>query len=225
MSVGCQCPRHLPSCMLHLRFGFCWPLCAVRCLAETLVLVTSCVSRLLVLVDRAQCAQWRQAVVWRTCVSADWLCERAGAACCCRWSSEHAGDCETALRDSARWYIMFSVLLMLLVMLTVMTMMVEVDWCWWWWWWSYSDDVTRTHTFKGPLSRTTRVSRYQKSKTNLDFTEARDSEGQWHQLGHMQVCTSLQTDNHASTPPLSFLQAWCPSCHPTYSVEALKAKQ
>jgi len=24
---------------------------------------------------------------------------------------------------------------------------------------------------------------------------------QWHQLGHMQVCTSLQTDNHASTPP------------------------
>jgi len=30
--------------------------------------------------------------------------------------------------------------------------------------------------------------RYQKGKTNLDFTEARDSEWQWHQLGHMQVC-------------------------------------
>jgi len=30
-------------------------------------------------------------------------------------------------------------------------------------------------------------------KTNLDFTEARDSEWQWHQLGHMQVCISLQT--------------------------------
>jgi len=46
------------------------------------------------------------------------------------------------------------------------------------------------------LSRTTRVSRYQKGKTNLDFTDARDSEWQWHQLGHMQVCTSLQqTDN------------------------------
>jgi len=43
-----------------------------------------------------------------------------------------------------------------------------------------------------------------KSKTNLDLTEARDSEWQWHQLGHMQVCISLQTDNHASTPPLSF---------------------
>jgi len=39
---------------------------------------------------------------------------------------------------------------------------------------------------------------------DLDFTEARDSEWQWHQLGHMQVCTSLQTDIHASTPPLSY---------------------
>jgi len=46
------------------------------------------------------------------------------------------------------------------------------------------------------------VSRYQKGKNNLDFAEARDSEWQWHQLGHMQACTSLQTDNHASTPPL-----------------------
>jgi len=47
------------------------------------------------------------------------------------------------------------------------------------------------------------VSPYQKGKTNLDFTEARDSKWQWHQLEHMQVCTSLQTDNHANTPPLS----------------------
>ena len=60
---------------------------------------------------------------------------------------------------------------------------------------------THTHPFSGPLSGTTRVSRYQKGKTNLDFTEARDSEWQWHQLGRMQVCISLQTDNHASTPP------------------------
>jgi len=40
----------------------------------------------------------------------------------------------------------------------------------------------------------------------------------------MQVCTSFQTDNHASTSPLSFLQAGCPSCHPTNSVKALKAE-
>jgi len=57
---------------------------------------------------------------------------------------------------------------------------------------------------------------------NLDFTEARDSEWQWHQLGHMQVCISLQTDNRASTPPLVFLHAGCPSCCPTNSVKALK---
>ena len=39
----------------------------------------------------------------------------------------------------------------------------------------------------------------------------------------MQVCTSLQTDNHASTTRVSFLQAGCPSCRPTNSVKALKA--
>ena len=80
------------------------------------------------------------------------------------------------------------------------------------------------HPFKGPFSRTNRASRYQKSKTNLDFTEARDSEWQWNQLPrNMQVCTALQTDNHASTPPLSFLQAGCPSCRPANSIKALKA--
>jgi len=68
------------------------------------------------------------------------------------------------------------------------------------------------------------VSRTEKGKTNLDFTEATDSEWQWHQLGHMQVCISLQTDNHASTHHTVFLQAGCPSCCPTNSVKALKAK-
>ena len=84
---------------------------------------------------------------------------------------------------------------------------------------------THTHTRARahPLSGTTQVSRYQKGKTNLDFTEARDIERQWHQLGHMQVCISLQTNNHARTPPLSFLQAGCPPCRPTNSVKALKA--
>jgi len=42
-----------------------------------------------------------------------------------------------------------------------------------------------THPFNGPFSGTTQVSRYQKGKINLDFTEARDSEWQWHPLGHM----------------------------------------
>jgi len=50
---------------------------------------------------------------------------------------------------------------------------------------------THTHPFNSPFSGTTRVSRYQKGKTYLDFTEARDSEWQWHPLGHMQVCAYL----------------------------------
>jgi len=83
---------------------------------------------------------------------------------------------------------------------------------------------THTRAFNGPFSGTTQVSRYQKGKTNLDFTEARDSEWQWHQLCHMQVCGSLQADNHASTAPLSFVQPGCPSCCPTNSVKALKAR-
>jgi len=84
---------------------------------------------------------------------------------------------------------------------------------------------THTHTHLTALvSGTTQVSQYQKGKTNLDFTETRDSEWQWHQLGHMQVCTSLQRDNHTSTPPLCFLQAGCPFCRPTNSVKELKAR-
>jgi len=55
------------------------------------------------------------------------------------------------------------------------------------------------------------VNQYQKGKTNLDFTEATDSEWQWNQLGHMQVCTLLQTDKHAITPPLSFYRQDVPS--------------
>jgi len=42
------------------------------------------------------------------------------------------------------------------------------------------------------------VNRYQKGKTNQDFTEARDSEVAVASAG--QVSTSLQTDNHASRP-------------------------
>jgi len=81
----------------------------------------------------------------------------------------------------------------------------------------FIDLCTGTHPFNGPLSRTTRVSQYQKGKTNLDFTEAGDSEWQSHQLGHMQVCTSLQTDNHASTPPVFYRPDALPATQPTAS--------
>jgi len=70
------------------------------------------------------------------------------------------------------------------------------------------------------------VSRYQKGKTNLDFTDARDSEWQWqwHQLGHMQVCTLLQTDNHASTPLLSFFTGRMPFLPPNQQRQSTEGK-
>ena len=78
---------------------------------------------------------------------------------------------------------------------------------------------THTHPFNGPLSGTTRVSRYQKGKTNLDFTAARDSEWQWNQLDHMQACTLLQTDNHASTHHSVFYRPDAlPAAQPTVSM-------
>jgi len=83
---------------------------------------------------------------------------------------------------------------------------------------------TDTRTFNGPFSGTTRVSQYKKGKTNLDFTEARDSKRQWHQLGHMQVCTSLQTDNCASTSPLSFFTGWMPFLPPKQQRQSTEGK-
>jgi len=79
--------------------------------------------------------------------------------------------------------------------------------------------TTHTHTHFVPLSGTTRVSRYQKGKTNLDFTGARDSEWQWHQVG---MCKSTPRSRQITTPAPH--QARCPSCHPTNSVIALKAQ-
>ena len=84
--------------------------------------------------------------------------------------------------------------------------------------------TTYIHPFNDPSSRITQVSQYQKDKTNLDFTEARDSEWQWHQLGHMQVSTSLQTDNHASTPPLSFFTGQMPFPSPNQQHQSTEGK-
>ena len=83
---------------------------------------------------------------------------------------------------------------------------------------------THTHPFNGPLSRTIQVSRYQKGKTNPDFTEARGSERHWHQLGHMQLCISLQTDNHASTSPLSFFTGQMPFLPPSQQRQSIEGK-
>jgi len=81
------------------------------------------------------------------------------------------------------------------------------------------DEITYTYNHLTALfSGTTLFSRYRRGETNQDFTVERDSEWQWHQLGHMQVCTSLQTDNHVSTPPLSFYRPDAlPAAQPTAS--------
>jgi len=71
---------------------------------------------------------------------------------------------------------------------------------------------------------TARLSWYQKGKTSLDFTEARDSEWQWHQLGHMQVCTSLQTDNNAITSLLSFFTGQMPFLLPNQQCQSTEGK-
>jgi len=50
------------------------------------------------------------------------------------------------------------------------------------------------------FSRTTWVSRYQKGKTGLDLSEARD-DGVWDAVA---ICTLLQTDKHINTSSLNF---------------------
>jgi len=71
------------------------------------------------------------------------------------------------------------------------------------------------HPFNGLFSRTTWVSQHQKGKRFWISLVQEMMGWQWHQLDHMQIIyTSLQTDNHASTSPLSF-----------YSPDALSAAQ
>jgi len=69
------------------------------------------------------------------------------------------------------------------------------------------------------------VSRYQKGKTrkvksNLDLLEQETVSGV--ASAGLYASLNLISDNHANIPPLSFLQAGCPSCRPTNSVKALK---
>jgi len=75
------------------------------------------------------------------------------------------------------------------------------------------------HLFNDLFSRTTWVSRHQKDKPFWSLLEQDMMGLQWHQLDHMQIiCTSLQTDNHASTSPLGFYRTDAlPAAQPTAS--------
>ena len=81
-------------------------------------------------------------------------------------------------------------------------------------------DYTQACAFNGPL---TGLSRWAGTR-KVNQSEARDSEWQWHQLVHMKVCTSLQTDNHANTPPLSFYRPDALPAAQLSSIKALKAR-
>ena len=74
----------------------------------------------------------------------------------------------------------------------------------------YRHTHTHTHPFNGPFSG---VSQYQKGKTNLDFTEARDSESS----GISRAICKCAPRSRQITMPVthhsSFLQAGCPSYH------------
>jgi len=91
-----------------------------------------------------------------------------------------------------------------------------------------ADNVLRkqhTHPFNGPLSRTTWVSRYQKGKTNLDFTKRETVSGSgisW------AMCKSAPRSRQISTPALyttQFLQTGRHYCRPTNSVKAMKVSK
>jgi len=82
-----------------------------------------------------------------------------------------------------------------------------------------------THMFNGLFSRTTCVSWHQKGKPFWTLLKQEMMGWHWHQLDHMQIiCTTFQTDNHASTSSLNFM-GWCSSWRPINSVKALKITQ
>jgi len=81
----------------------------------------------------------------------------------------------------------------------------------------------QTHPFNGPLSGTTRVSRYQKGKPIWILLKQETVSGSgisW------AVCKTAPRSRQITMPAphhFVFLQAGCPSCRPTNSVKALKA--
>ena len=90
-----------------------------------------------------------------------------------------------------------------------------------------SNTHTHTHPFKGPMSWTTQVSRYQKGRPKpiwilLKQETVSGSGISW------AVCKSAPRSRQITTPAPHrsvFLQAGCRSCRPTNSVKALKAKK
>ena len=78
-----------------------------------------------------------------------------------------------------------------------------------------TDDTTHAHTrLTAPFPGLPGWASTRKVKPIWILLKQETSEWQWHQLGRMQVCTLLQTDNHASTSPLSFFTGRMPFLPP-----------
>ena len=71
--------------------------------------------------------------------------------------------------------------------------------------------ITHTHPFNGPFSRTTQVSRYQKGKSNLGFTEASGSGISW------SICKSAPRSRQITMPAhhAQFFTGWMPFLPPS----------
>jgi len=69
------------------------------------------------------------------------------------------------------------------------------------------------------MSGITRVTQYQKGKTNLDFIEARDREWQWHQLG---TCKSAPRSRQITMPTLHHSVFYRPDALPAAQPTASK---
>ena len=84
--------------------------------------------------------------------------------------------------------------------------------------------TAHTHPFNDPLSGNTLVSRYQKGKAIWILLKQETVSGSGI---HCAICKCAPRSRQITTPAPHysvFLQAGCPSCHPTNSVKALKAE-
>ena len=91
-------------------------------------------------------------------------------------------------------------------------------------WRNKTPPLSHTHSFNGPFSGTAWVSRYEKGKPIWILPKQETVSGSgisW------AISKSAPRSRQITTPAphhSSFLQARCPSCRPTQSVKALKAK-